>query len=106
MRKLILGLLGVTIPLLGLLAAGSWLVGTLTRPTESYAEQQARLAREQQSADFWQWVVRVIVALIAIVVLVAVGLVWSNYSPSARWNCYAFKKIRCGSSWMLTVTMM
>lgn len=69
MRKLILWLVGAAIALVGLLVAGSWLVSALSRSSESYAEQQARIAREQQSADFWQWVVKAILLLIGIALI-------------------------------------
>lgn len=89
MRKLII--FGAVLALAGGLALGLFtLVGAITRPPESYAEQQARLAREQQSADFWQWVVRVIVALVAIAVLTAIALVWSSFSHKRKMELLRF----------------
>jgi hypothetical protein len=93
MRKLIIAV--AALALVGGLALGLFaLVGAITRPAETYAEQQARLAREQQSADFWQWVIRVVLVLICVVVLGTVALIWSNYSHRRKMELLRFHEDR------------
>jgi hypothetical protein len=78
MRKLILWLVGAAIALLGLLAAGSWLLGTLSRSNESYIEQQARIAREADSQAFWQSVVWVVLGAVLLLVLPVAIYLWGK----------------------------
>jgi hypothetical protein len=84
MTRLIFWLLGCAVVLLGLLAGVLWLVSSLSRSNESYAEQQARIAREQQSADFWQWVVKVIVLLIGLALLTFIWQWAANQSHKRK----------------------
>lgn len=70
------------------------LVAAITRPAESYAEQQARLAREAQSAEFWQWVVKIIVVLVAISILTAITLIWSSFSHKRKMELLRFQEDR------------
>ena len=94
MRKLILWLLGAAIALLGLLAAGSWLIGILSRSTESYAEQQARIAQEAANADMWRSIVWIGVGLVFLFAipllvwawLVALGPAHKRQMEKARFN--------------------
>ena len=79
MRKLII--FGAVLAALGGLALGLFaLASAITRPPESYAEQQARLAREQQAADFWQWVIKAILLLIGIALITIVWQWAANQS--------------------------
>jgi hypothetical protein len=92
MRKLILWLIGAAIALLGLVMAGSWLIGVLTRPTESYAEQQARIAREAANSELWRTMLTGAGLVLACLILLAGFGVYFHFEHKRKMERARFER--------------
>lgn len=92
MKKLILWLIGAAVALAGLLMAFSWLSGAMGRPSESYAEQQARIAREAANSEFWHTMLTGAGLVLAFILVMAVFAIHSHLDHKRKMERARFER--------------